>query len=232
MKSLYFQSRPYRHHPAVRMMVSSIVLIVSIVLFKALITKPLFKTMFAQEWIAKSLVAIFSTGWMVLIYHLLSRYYEKRPVIEFSGKFAFRSLIIGFFTGFFGHWPGRIDPLCMGLLRSDRNQVFYSLPLHGVFYHGCSDAGRTHFSGYSLSGYRGLERHSGCIDHFFFDLPVAAFHESARRMATCYFRCFIWSGHRIDVHDNEKVMVAICLSLWLEPGPTHTGHDTIGHQYI
>ena len=88
------------HHPITRMIAIPAFILLTIVVIKELITKPVFMAILPSEVMAKMVVSLLSTFIMIGAYYLALKYYDKRPFTEFQLKYALKELIVGFAIGF------------------------------------------------------------------------------------------------------------------------------------
>jgi len=89
-----------RKHPITIILVSTMAIILSTVLIKELITKPVLNIFFSSDLIIKTITAIIGSAVMIITYYLLLKYYEEKSFSEFALKQGFKESFFGFILGF------------------------------------------------------------------------------------------------------------------------------------
>jgi uncharacterized protein len=87
-------------HPISIIVIGTLTLLIAIVLFKELISKPILSSLFSAEFLVKTITAIISTFVMILAYYLHLKYFEKKSFSEFSTNKMHKEFPIGLLIGF------------------------------------------------------------------------------------------------------------------------------------
>lgn len=87
-------------HPISTILIGTLTVILTTLLVKELISKPILSSLFSAEPIIKAITALTGAIVMISAYHLHLKYFEKRSFSEFSFKYIHKEFPIGLMIGF------------------------------------------------------------------------------------------------------------------------------------
>ena len=87
------------HLPVIRIIIGIIICLVVPIVIKALVVTPVISLLSLDENMSKSIEGVFSILIILLTYHYLFKYYEKRKITELAWKYFAKEIGIGFFIG-------------------------------------------------------------------------------------------------------------------------------------